>query len=140
MKTISDAAKRVSDTYALHKIGKGVDAIGKWFAVALNDGRTDNVLYDNKADAVRHQRHNENFYAFVQVTPASMTPADAQTYLDLNRRMYDAGLRLADRDSAHGGRDMIRRLSAEDQKNQIRALFVGDRAPSNIILPGLGEF
>jgi len=130
---VSDAAKRVSDQYNLHRVAAPHDSIGKWFAVKLVDGENDGVLYDSKADAVAHQRHMEMYYAYVQVGPWQMTPENAETFLALHRRMYAKGLRMADRDAKNGGKDMIRRLSEADQKAQIRALFKGDVGPSNII-------
>jgi hypothetical protein len=133
----SDAAKRASDAYNLHRVADPHGSIGKWIAVRLSDGTTDDTLYDSKQDAVRGQHHNEDYYAFVQVGPWSFTPQYAETFLKINRRMYDKGLRLADRDHSGGGRDLIRRVTREDQFNQLRSMFRGDRAPSNIILPGV---
>jgi hypothetical protein len=97
----------------------------------LSDGTTDNVLYDSKSAAVDHQHHDEDFYAFVQIGPWQFTPEMAETYLTVQRRMYDAGLRLADRGSRSGGMDMISRVSNEDQIAQIRSLFRGT-PPRNI--------
>jgi hypothetical protein len=128
----SDAAKRVSDQYNLHRIAAPYEAIGKWFAVKLHDGDSDQVLYDSKIDAVTHQKHNEQYYAFVQIGPWNMTPKDAETFLAMHRRMYDRGLHMADPDSNSGGRDVIKRVGQEDQYNQLRSMFVGDRSPSNI--------
>ena len=130
---VSDEARRASDTYSLHRIANSDGAVGKWFAVAIADGRSDNVLYDSKRDAVIHQRHNEKFYGFIQIGPWQFTPKDADAFLTLCRRMYDAGLRLTDPDHAKGGREMIRRVSRADQMRQIRALFKGDAPPTNII-------
>lgn len=133
--TYSDAAKRVSDQYNLHKIGSGADAIGQWFAARLSDGTTDGVLYGSKSDAVRGQHHNEDFYAFIQIGPWSMTYQDAETYLATMRKMYDSGLRLADRDASHGGRDVIKRVTHEDQFAQLRSMFRGT-PPTNISYKG----
>jgi len=133
---ISDAAKRLYDQYSLHRVANLHEAYGKWFAVRLSDGDSDGVLYDSKQAAVRHQKHNEDFYAFVQITPAHMTMRDAETFLAVHRRMYDKGIRMADPDEASGGMDVIRRVTKEDQYNQLRSMFVGDRAPSNLIIPG----
>jgi hypothetical protein len=80
----SDAAKRCSDTYRLHRSANLTNAIRKWIAVALADGTSDGVLYDTKRDAVRHQHHNEQFYAFVCIGPHDMAPCDAEEFLELN--------------------------------------------------------
>lgn len=125
----SDAAKRISDTYELHRIAGGLDTVGKWFAAALADGRTDNVLYDSKRDAVLHQHHNEQLYTFIKMNPGPMTPCDAEVMLKTARTLHDKGLRLTDPDDAHGGRDVIKRLTVEDQ----RTLAKG--RTSNLILP-----
>lgn len=130
--TVEDAAKRIADQYALHRLS-GADAIGRWFAARLSDGVSNGTLYDTKTDAVRGQLGQEKHYAYVQITPAHMSPRDAQTYLNVQRRMYDGGIYLADRDHKAGGMDMIKRVSAEDQYNQLRALFRGDVAPTNIV-------
>lgn len=128
---ISDAAKRLSDTYNLHRIADQYEAIGKWIAVRLNDGTSDDVLYYTKSDAVRHQHHNEAHYAFVQIIPHTLTYREAEVTIRLHRRMADAGVHLADRDAPSGGRDVIKRASQEDMYNQIRSMF-GQGQPSNI--------
>lgn len=132
---VEDAARRISDTYTLHRLADPYGSIGKWFAARLTDGTTDDVLYDSKGDCVRHQHHDEDYYCFIQVTPHSMNPHEAQTMLNIQRRMYTKGLRLAER-SKTGGRDMIMRVSEQDQYNQLRALFKGDAPPSNLYIPG----
>lgn len=125
----SDAAKRIYDTYHLHRSVDLYNAIGKWFAAALNDGSTDGVLYDSKRDAVIHQHHNEQFYTFLQITPANITICNAEVMLTVARRMYDAGLNLTDPDHVHGGPDHIKRTSIEDMK----ALVHGKA--TNLVMP-----
>jgi hypothetical protein len=85
---VSDAAKRASDAYNLHRVADPNGCVGKWIAVRLSDGTTDNVLYDSKSAAVDHQHHDEDFYAFVQIGPWQFTPEMAETYLTVQRRMY----------------------------------------------------
>jgi len=114
----TDAATRLSDTYNLHLIGRGEDARGKWFAAALADGRTDDVLYDTKLDCVTHQHHNEQYYTFIKIGPRSMRVCEAEVMLKTARNLYDKGLRIADPDHRHGGYDVIKRVSVEDQLNQ----------------------
>lgn len=119
-KTHSDAAKRIYDTYHLHRTVDLYGSQGKWFACALNDGKTDGVLYDSKSDAVTHQHHNEQFYLYIQITPANMTLCDAEIYLGVIRRLYDAGFRMADPDHRGGGREVIKRATTEDQLAYLR--------------------
>jgi len=125
----SDAARRMSDTYALHRIGAGYSAHGKWFAVRLDDGRTDDTLYDSKPDAIRHQHHDERFYTFVKIVAPTMTPCDAEVMLRIARNLHAAGFRMADPDDKHGGKEVIRRSTAEDQLAQMRG------RNTNLIMP-----
>lgn len=125
----TDAAKRVADIYNLHRIGRGLNAVGKWVAVALSDGHSDDTLYDSKRDAVIHQRHNEKYYAFVCITPSDMKVCEAEVVLRKNRELYDKGLRWSDPDHKHGGPEVIKRLTVEDELASIRG-----RA-TNLIFP-----
>src|SRR5260370_3722696 len=75
----SDAAKRIFDTYTLHRLADPIGNIGKWFAVSMQDGTTDNALYDSKVQAMRHQS-NEYYYTYVQVVPSQMSICDAELF------------------------------------------------------------
>lgn len=124
----TDAAKRVSDTYNLHlEAGKsfGNSNVGKVIALALSDGRSDGTVYDSMYDAVRHQHHNEDYYAFAKINPSSMSPCDAESFLKMERLRYDAQMKLADRDHKKGGYALIPRLNAEDQARQEEILRTG---------------
>ena len=133
----SDAARRVSDTYRLHRLAAGMDAIGQWFAARLDDGTSDGVLYETKRDAVRHQHHNEQFYAFVAVGPWDVDLCEAEAFIQMNRTLYDAGLRLSDPDHARGGREVIQRATCEDQRSLIASIANRGRTrPSGLIYPG----
>ncbi len=135
---ISDAAKRASDCYNLHRVADDSN-IGKWIAFRLSDGTSDNVVYDSKSHAVSGQHHNENWYCFVQIGPWPFMPKDAEIYLRKSREMYDAGFRLADRNAKNGGVDIIPRVTQQDERNRFAAIF-GKAKPSNIIIPGMGRF
>lgn len=126
----TDAAKRLCDVYNLHRIGAGDDAIGKWFAAALADGRSDNVLYATKQECVSHQHHNEQYYTYIKIVPPSMRICEAEVMLKTARSLYDMGLRMADPDHKRGGLDVIKRLSVEDQLAQARGWN------TNLIIPG----
>lgn len=132
---VSDAAKRIYDTYNLHKIGDPYGSIGKWFAARLSDGTGDNTLYDSKGECVRHQHHDEMYYVYVQITPGDMSQTDAQIWLELHRRMYEKNIRMVDPQHVSGGREVIKRATQEDMRNQIASMF-GRGRPSNISLPG----
>lgn len=108
----SDAAKKIADTYNMHRAADPYGCIGYWIACALIDGQTDNVLYDSKRDAIRHQHHNENYYTFIQIVPSTMTPCESEVMLKVARMLYNAGGRISDGYSRH---DLIKRLGWEDQ-------------------------
>lgn len=126
----SDAAKRIADTYAMHRLADPIASVGKWFAVALQDGTSDNTVYDTKQDAIRHQHHNEYYFTYIQIVPGTIGVCDAEFLLSGARKMSKARNALMDRDHPKGGMEPITRLTAEDQINQI-----GGRS-SNLIIPG----
>lgn len=130
----SDAAKRVYDAYSLHRMAAGRDAYGKWMACALADGRSDNTLYDSRGDAVRHQHHNEDRYIFVPVRPGAFTPCDAEVLLKCHRQLAATQKAMLDRDHRAGGRQIIRRLTVEDERASVLSILTGS-APTNLILP-----
>lgn len=125
IKIHSDAAKKLRDTYCMHQQFDADSGLGKWFASALADGDTDNVLYDSKHSAVRHQKHNENYYTYVRIIPHTMTVCEAEVMLSTARRLYDQGMRMADPDHRHGGMDVIKRLTVEDQRHQMHGRNTG---------------
>lgn len=124
-----EAARRVADTYNLHLLADYENARGKWFAVRLDDGRSDNVLYDNKYDAVTHQKNNEKYYAFICIKPTSMNPCEAEVMLKGARMLYAKGMRMADPDHRHGGPSLISRLMIEDELAAIRGVVRNVRMP-----------
>lgn len=90
----SDAANRCSDIIRLHiTMGQA----GRWCAIRLADGGSDGKVYDTRADAIRHQLHEQQC-AYVYIPPDNMTPKDAEHYLALHRKLYDRSMRLADPD------------------------------------------
>jgi hypothetical protein len=129
----SDAAKRLSDAYTMHRLADPIGNIGRWFAVAIADGTSGdmNTLYDSRLDAITHQHHNEQYYVFIQIVPSNMPVCDAEIYLAAVRKTYDARKSLLDRDHRNGGRDIITRLTAEDQIAQSRGYN-----STNLIVPG----
>jgi hypothetical protein len=126
----SDAAKRIVETYNLHRLADPIGNTGHWFAVAIADGTTDNDLYDSRIDAIRHQHHNEHYYAYLQIVPSQMSICDAEIFLSGVRKTYDARKALVDRDHPKGGLDVIPRLTVEDQLAQNAG------RPTNLIVPG----
>lgn len=125
-----DAAKRAADQHNLHIAAGAHNAVGKWIAIALADGDSDGVLYDSKTDAIRHQHHNEMYYMFVCVGPASLSVCEMASFLHTNRMMHDAGIPLTD------PREVIRRVTVEDDRSLMRSIASRGRLrPSNLIIP-----
>jgi len=93
----SDSAKRAADSINLHIHANGHDAFGKWVAIRLSDGSSDGVLYDTRVDAIRHQLH-ERQCAYFRIPPfgETISVAEAETFLNYNRSIYDAGYRMPD--------------------------------------------
>lgn len=108
----SDAAKKIADTFNLHRVADPYGNVGCWFAAALQDGSTDGNLYDSKQDAIRHQKNKENYYTFIQIVPATMTECEAEIMLKVARMIYDKGGRISDGFTRH---ELIKRLGWEDQ-------------------------
>lgn len=118
----SDAAKRFSDIYNLHK---AAGTSRGWIAVALADGSSDLVVYDTRLDAVMHQRHNERRYFYCTLAQPSMTVCAAESLLRYKRVMHQMEAAHTDRDAPNGGLEVIQRLTTEDQEAQIRAVRSG---------------
>jgi|SRR5271166_930306 len=123
----SDAAKKVADTYNLHRAAGaafGVSSnLNKIFAVALADGSSDGDLYDTRHEAIRHQHHNEKWYAYLRVERYLMSTCQAESMLKWHREAYDKGLVFVDRDDARlSSHELIPRLTVEDFTRQRLAL------------------
>lgn len=131
----TDAAKRISDTYSLHRLADPIFSIGRWFGVCLADGTSDNCLYDTRLAAVIHSRHNESYFGYIQIVPSHMSVCDAETWLNIQRRMFDKGIRMNDREHRAGGLSMIPRASHEDQMAQVRSILSGGKLPPSNISP-----
>lgn len=121
----SDASKRVSDYHNLHLLaGESARAfcgrnphVGLVFACALADGRSDGTLYDTLQDAVDHQHHNEDWYAYFRVTNGGMSVCQAASMLRLHRQAQLAGVRM----QGTRPRLAIPRLTAEEFRDQVTA-------------------
>lgn len=108
---LKDAAKRMAEEVTMHAIaGK----YGKWAAFALADGRSDHVAYDSREDAVRHQGHNADWFAFILIPPDGMPATHAVEVLSFWRVARDAGLPAAV--------PMSMPLTRRDRVRQVHAL------------------
>lgn len=88
----TDDGRRLADAHNAALAGGGR---GRWIAARLSDGGTDGVIYDVRADAVRHQIH-ETQCAYIRVHPSRMEPAEGTAILRVHREAYDAGYRMVD--------------------------------------------
>jgi hypothetical protein len=88
-----DEVKRIVSAMTLHAVAGGS---GKWVAIALADGRSDNVAYDTRDDAIRHMRWDRDRYMYLQVFADGIPPKVAQAALQYARMLHDNGYRLPD--------------------------------------------
>jgi hypothetical protein len=124
----SDAAMRITEVYDLHKVADLYGSIGKWIACRLDDGTSDNALYDSKPQAIRFQKNNENYYTFIRIGPPSITACEAEIMLKMARMFYDKGARTSD---GFGNRELIKRLTWEDQLAQSKGIVTNVRLEGN---------
>lgn len=116
--THSDAAKRLSDIYNLHIVA-GAQR-GGVIAVSLDDGSSDGTVYDNRADAVAHQHHNERWFAYIRIGAGHMSVCEADSVMRWQRQANQlAGAELGER---NGGLEVIPRLTREGQRRQLAAM------------------
>lgn len=120
----SDTARRVADQYQQHREHND-RSIGAWMAARLSDGTSDGVLYETRRDAVRHQHHDEQQYAFINIRPNGMSVCAAASFMRTCRMAYAGGFRLTDPEHRAGGRVLIPRLTYEDQRRHELALAAG---------------
>jgi hypothetical protein len=89
---LRDAGKRMADALNLRIIADGIAVTGRWMAFALQDGKTDHVLYDRRDEAIRHQFH-ETLSWYEQLRPRTYTADECAMTLHYARAAYDAGWR-----------------------------------------------
>jgi len=116
----SDAAKRFSDTYNLHRAA-GVTC--GWIAVRYFDGSGGADVYPSRAEAVAAMWPWEDDYFYATLTAPSMSVCAADSVLRFKRVMSE--MERPDRDAPGGGLEVIPRLTREDQEAQIAAVRTG---------------
>lgn len=114
----SDMAKRVSDTYNLHIIAGA--RRGSVLAFSLADGTSNGDVYDNRADAVMHQHHDERWFAFIRIAEGHMSVCQAESVMRWQRQ----AARWAPPETGEhsGGLEVIPRLTREGHARQLAAL------------------
>ena len=116
----SDAAKRFSDTYNLHK---AAGTVRGWIAVRYRDGSGGDDVYDSRDDAVADCWPWEDQFFYCTLQAPSLSVCAAESVLRYKRVMSE--VERPDRDSPHGGLEVIPRLAVEDQEAQIQAVRSG---------------
>jgi hypothetical protein len=91
---VPDDARRAADIINMHIMLKKCG----WVAIRLSDGGSDGVVYDVRADAIRHQLH-ENQCAYFLLPEIPVTPWECDVMLRYNRQLYDNGVRMGDPDA-----------------------------------------
>lgn len=114
----TDTAKRLSDTYNLHKAAGA--PVGWWFSVALADGSGGDELFGTKAEAVNWYWPYESHRFYCKLGPASMSVCEAESVMAWQRQANQ--LRLTDRDAEGGGLELIPRLTDEHHARQMAAM------------------
>lgn len=89
---LKEAGKRMADALNLALVAGGIAVTGRWMAFSLADGRSDNVLYDTRDDAIRHQFH-ETLAHYEQMRPRSWSADECAMTLQYARAAYGAGWR-----------------------------------------------
>lgn len=117
----SDAAKRLSDAYNLHKM---CGESWGWIAIHLDDGSTDSTVYPTRSDAVSHQHHNEANRGYLELRAPWMSVCEAAAYLRWLRQAAKAA--KPDRDELGGGLAVVPRLTWDGIERQITAMETGN--------------
>lgn len=110
----SDDAKRMYDAVVLHYHAMSIAEImtGRWVAIRLHDGGSDNTAYESHAEAVNHQLGvDRNRYLYFRLPPVVPSARECASILGYARRCYDAGYRPA---GAHEGAALILPNLVED--------------------------
>lgn len=114
----TDAARRLSDVYNLHKAAGS--PVGWIFSVALSDGSGGDELFATKAEAVDYYFPWEDWRAYLKLGPQSMDVCEAESVMAWQRQTSALG--TTGRDYRRGGLEVIPRLNVEDMARQYAAL------------------
>ena len=94
-RTSREAAERMHDAIKLHFLVLSLEEMlsGRWVAIRLSDGGSDNTVYDTRADAMRFQLHPTQCL-YLRLVPPAPPPATAcDVLLWYVRGAYDRGWR-----------------------------------------------
>lgn len=116
----SDAAKRLADTYGLHK---AAGTAAGWIAVSYSDGSGGLTVYATRGEAVADCWPWEDRFFYCSLAERGMSICAAESVLRFKRVM--AQMERPDRDLPGGGLEVIPRVAIEDQEAQIAAVRTG---------------
>lgn len=116
----SDAAKRFSDMYNLHK---AAGTVRGWIAVRYSDGSSNGDVYETREDAVGDLFPWEDRFFYATLQQPSMSVCAAESILRWKRIMSE--MEKPDRDLPHGGLEVVPFLTEEDREAQVRAVRTG---------------
>ena len=118
----SDAAKRFSDCYNLHRAAGQVRG---WIAVRYLDGSSDGSVYDSRAGAVADRWPWEDEYFYCSLHVPSMSVCAAESLLRTKRILSEMERGHTDRDAPQGGREVILHNGFDEIERQLRAVQSG---------------
>lgn len=98
---VEDAGRRMAELVNLRVSSTPWDLlVNSWMAFRMDDGSSDNVLYDTRESAMKHQPDERYcFYLCMRNAMGGVQPLDAQLLINMQRQVYSAGGRLADPDA-----------------------------------------
>lgn len=117
----SDAAKRFSDAFNLHR---AAGTTSGWIAIRYSDGSGGADVYDTRADAVAFTWPYEDRYFFCTLASGpSMSVCAAASVLRWKRIMSE--IEKPDRDRPSGGLEVVPFLTEEDRRQQESSVLAG---------------
>lgn len=94
----SDAARRISDAVKQAIVDGHRN---RWLAFALDDGTSDGVVYDTKADAIRFHGNKYRGYLYLRVPWDTLTERGAEVFLTVHRQLKALGQHPDDEMAKH---------------------------------------
>lgn len=95
---VEDSGKRMAELVNLRVSSTPWDTIVHgWMAFRLQDGGSDNIIYDSREEAVNHQKDNKVcFYLCMRNAMGGIKALDAQLLINMQRQIHDAGGALSE--------------------------------------------
>jgi hypothetical protein len=109
----------------------------KVIAIRLEDGGSDCVLYDNRRDAVRHQKTHGGEWARAYLVLAGVGPGGTSArqmsiYLKFCRDVHKAGYRFPDPDDVNGGLQVAMTTAWKDKYTQLVQPWMREPTPEEL--------